>query len=367
MKKINLLLIGLLVLPFITGCDAKNKANVLNSTPIFTYNVNEIPPSSVEEIVENTYDSVVSIKADYNQYSYSSGSGTFISYDEELNLSYILTCYHVIDDASSYTVTLSDQKTTLIASLVGGDPTNDIALLSVSGTNYKYATIPETSSLKLGSQVVVIGNPLGTLPGSVTSGYVSFLNREVLSEDYRTMKLIQTDASINSGNSGGAMFDSLGRLVGVVNAKYVDEGVEGLGFAIPIEKAMDVVTSVLKTAQYDGTNWTTKGYYEGSFEFAFTVSDFSSFFSSSYVAVSAISDNSSTSGYNQFNLYDEIRSVSYNKIDGTNGDVLFTNSQTLMQQLYKFNLSIGDTVTFKIIRNRVEQDIVVTISQFIPN
>ena len=205
------------------------------------------------------------------------------------------------------------------------------------------------------------------MPGSVTSGYVSFLNREVLSEDYRTMNLIQTDASINSGNSGGAMFDSLGRLVGVVNAKYVDEGVEGLGFAIPIEKAMDVISSVLKTAQYDGTNWTTKGYYEGSFEFAFTVSDFSSFFGSSYIAVSAISDNSSTSGYNQFNVYDEIRSVSYKKVDGTTGDVEFTNSQTLMQQLYKLDLTIGDTVTFKIIRNRVEQDIIVTISQFIPN
>ena len=365
MKKISLLFSAILLSLSLASC-ADNTGTNVSSTAKFTYNADEIAPNTVEDVVNATYDSVVSVKSVINSYSYSSGSGTFIGYDEDLNLSYVLTCYHVIDGGASYSITLSDLETSLPAQLVGGDPANDIALLSVEGLDYTYATIPEESSLRLGSQIVVIGNPLGTLPGSVTSGYISYLNRPVVSEDYRTMSLIQTDASINQGNSGGAMFDMLGRIVGVVNAKYVDEGVEGLGFAIPIEDAMAVVNSVLETAKYDGSTWSTKGYYVGAYEFGFSLTDAASFFGSSYVVVSGVSNNSTTSGYNSFMLYDEVRAVSITKQDDSTTDISFTNSQSLLQQLYNSNLTIGDSLSFTIVRNRVESTVEFSICQFIP-
>lgn len=367
MKKISFLVLTFIFILSLTSCD--NNATYQSSSPVIIYNNDSIldKAGTVADVVDATYDSVVSIRADINENSYNMGSGMFISSDSTLNLSYILTCYHVIDGASSYSVTLSDQSTVLPAKLVGGDPTNDIALLSVDGTTYNCATIDNSSDLQLGSQVVIIGNPLGTLPGSITSGYVSYINRNVVSEDYRTMSLIQTDASINSGNSGGAMFDMAGRLVGVVNAKYVDEGVEGLGFAIPIDTAMDVVNSILKTSTYSNGTWTTKGYYVGSYEFAFTLTDMvQSIFGNTSIVVSGVSNNSTASGYNNFQIYDQINSVSYTKADGTTHNVEFTSSQTLMQQLYNSGLEIGDTITINIIRNRAARDITFEIVQFIP-
>ena len=359
-------LFALILIFTLTSCN--NNQQVKQSSAIINTNDTEIleEPGTVASVVDATYDSVVSVRANVDQISYSMGSGTLFSYNDELNLSYILTCYHVIDGATSFTVTLADQETTIDANLVGGDPTNDIAVLSILGTNYTYATI-STSELDLGNQIVIIGNPLGTLPGSVTSGYVSYINRKVVSEDYRTMELIQTDASINSGNSGGAMFDMLGRLCGVVNAKYVDDGVEGLGFAIPINKAIDVVNSIFETAIYDDGNWTTKGYYIGSYEFAFVLSDISySLFGGSYVAVTGLSNNTTTSGYNYLQLYDEIVSVSAELHDGTIIDINFTSANNLIQKLYNSNLSIGDKITINIIRNRTEKSLTFTITQFIP-
>lgn len=366
MKKISILISSILVLFSLAGCKEKE---TYTSSPNITYNNQELIETStgtVADVVSHTYNSVVSIRADINQYSYSMGSGVFISYDETLNLSYVLTCYHVINGASKFTVTLADQETNLVASLVGGDPSNDIAILSVNGTGYNYATVDDSSDLVLGSQVVIIGNPLGTLPGSVTSGYVSYVNREVISEDYRTMSLIQTDASINSGNSGGAMFDMAGRLVGIVNAKYVDDGVEGLGFAIPISTAMDVVTSVLETSLYQDGTWVTKGYYVGSFEFAFTLTDYQGFFGGTSIVVSGVSSNETTSGYNKFQVGDEINSVTYTK-DGKAEYIEFTSSSSLLEQLYTLDLSLGDSLTINITRNRANRDITFELVQFIPD
>lgn len=350
----------------LTSCN--NDQPVKQTSAFINTNDTEIldETGTVASVVDLTYDSVVSIRANVDQNSYSMGSGTLFSFNDDLNLSYVLTCYHVIDGATSFTVTLADQETTIDANLVGGDPTNDIAVLSILGTDYTYATI-STDELDLGSQIVIIGNPLGTLPGSVTSGYVSYINRKVISEDHRTMELIQTDASINSGNSGGAMFDMLGRLCGVVNAKYVDDGVDGLGFAIPISKAMDVVNSIFETAIYKDGEWTTKGYYKGSYEFAFTLSDIPySLFGGSYVAVTGLSNNTTTSGYNYLQLYDEIVSVSCKLQDGTMIDINFTSANNLIQKLYNSNLAIGDEITFNIIRNRTEKSLTFVITQFIP-
>ncbi len=363
MRKINYIILSILLIVTLSSCQQSQDDRSYN--PTFVYNSDYKSESSVESVVQNAYNTVVSIRADISPQSYGMGSGTFIAYDESLDMSFILTCYHVVEGATNYTVTLADQTTNIPALLVGGDPTNDIAILSVSG-KYSTATINTAGDLNLGSQIVVIGNPLGTLPGSVTSGYVSYLNRKVLSEEYRTMSLIQTDASINQGNSGGAMFDMQGRLVGVVNAKYVDEGVEGLGFAIPIGTAMDVVNSILETAVYDGSSWSTKGYYIGSYEFAFTLTDYSSLFGSNYIAISGISNNETTSGFNKFELYDEIKTVSYTTSDGASNYVSFNSAAELLEKLYSLNLSIGDKISIEIVRKHANQTIEFEIIQFIP-
>ena len=92
--------------------------------------------------------------------------------------------------------------------------------------------------MRLGASVICIGNPLGTLPGSVSTGVISYPNREVQVDDYHTMELIQTDVAINSGNSGGGLFNAAGALIGIVNAKYSSSGIEGLGFAIPANQVI---------------------------------------------------------------------------------------------------------------------------------
>ncbi|MBO5541931.1 MAG: trypsin-like peptidase domain-containing protein, partial [Acholeplasmatales bacterium] len=118
-----------------------------------------------------------------------------------------------------------------------------------------------------------IGNPLGTLPGSVSRGVVSYNNRVVKVDSYKSQTLIQTDVAINSGNSGGGLFNTAGALIGIVSAKYSSTGIEGLGFAIPSNTVKDVVTKLMSTAKYDTANkvWKT-GYYEGNYEFGFTIS-----------------------------------------------------------------------------------------------
>ncbi len=368
---------GILLLSL--GLASCSDNNVYSTEAVLTYNdttYSDTTTVTVADIVEDVYDSTVSITSIVDSYSYSSGSGVLVAYDDDLDLSYVLTCYHVVEDGTTYTVTLSDQETTLEAYLVGGDPATDIALLSISGTDYSYATISTADDLRLGDQIVIIGNPLGTLPGSVTSGYVSYLNRSVVSESYRTMQLIQTDATINSGNSGGGMFDMYGRLVGIVNAKYIDDGVEGLGFAIPISTAYDVMSSILETAEYQSGSWITKGYYVGSYEFAFSLTDYSgNIFGDTYVMVSSLSENSTTTGYSDFQSYDIITEVSY--IDENNNQVSieFSSSSSLLQQLYNLNFEIGDTIYFTIQRiqqsqqfgggNYVSMTLEVEVTQFI--
>ncbi|MDO4732645.1 MAG: trypsin-like peptidase domain-containing protein, partial [Bacillota bacterium] len=156
------------------------------------------------------------------------GSGVILSND-----GYILTCYHVIEDAESIGVTLRDGSQ-YEATMVGGDKELDIAVIKVEATDLVPAVLGSSDALEVGSPVVAIGNPLGQLGGTVTGGYISALDR-ALTIDNTTYNLLQTDAAINGGNSGGGLFNANGELVGLVSAKAASVGVEGLGFAIPID------------------------------------------------------------------------------------------------------------------------------------
>ena len=185
------------------------------------------------------------------------GSGVIISSD-----GYILTCAHVVSGASNITVSIGDKD--YPATLVGEDTTSDIAVVKVDATGLTPATVGNSDNLKVGESVMAVGNPLGELGGTVTSGIVSALNRSVSiqgSSSVNTMSLIQMDASVSPGNSGGGLFNMNGELVGIVNAKSSDSDAEGLGFAIPVNDAVKVAQELLENGYVTGRPYLGISYY----------------------------------------------------------------------------------------------------------
>ena len=168
-----------------------------------------------------------------------SGSGFVLSSD-----GYIVTNFHVIETATSVSIVFADGSA-LAAQFVGGDQTNDIAVLKVEATNLKSVKIGNSDQLQVGDQVVAIGNALGELSFSLTAGFVSGTDRNIAT-DGSIINMIQTDASINSGNSGGPLFNAYGEVVGITTAKYSGTtssgaSIEGIGFAIPIDDVIDML------------------------------------------------------------------------------------------------------------------------------
>lgn len=181
----------------------------------------------------------------YTTQSAASGSGFIYSAD-----GYIITNYHVIESASSIKVTLYDGKS-YDAQLVGYDESNDVAVLKIDAKDLTPVTIGDSDNLNVGDSVIAIGNPLGELTFSLTSGAVSALDREVTMSNNVTMELIQTDCAINSGNSGGALFNLYGEVIGITNAKYSGSSgsgasIDNIGFAIPINSVRSIVDSIIE-------------------------------------------------------------------------------------------------------------------------
>ena len=203
-------------------------------------------------IYELAKQQVVGIRTDityYNIFGQStaasvSGSGVIISDD-----GYILTNHHVVEDAIQsdldVTVMMYDE-TTYDAEIVGFDKDNDLALLKVDAEGLCAAQLGESDELTVGQIVYAVGNPLGELTYSMTSGIVSATDRTITTESDVAMNVFQIDAAVNSGNSGGPVYNSLGQVIGIVSAKYSSTGVEGLGFAIPISEAAHIANQLLE-------------------------------------------------------------------------------------------------------------------------
>ena len=173
------------------------------------------------------------------------GSGVILTTD-----GYIVTNYHVVEGAQQVTVTLHDDST-YTATVVGADQQSDIALLKIDATGLTPAVLGDSDSVQVGEVVIAVGNPMGTLGGTVTDGIVSALNRDI-SVEGNEMTLMQTSAAISPGNSGGGLFNTNGELIGIVNAKYSDEDAEGLGFAIPVNTMKTVVQDLLENGYVTG-------------------------------------------------------------------------------------------------------------------
>ncbi len=212
-------------------------------------------------LVENVADTVVEITTSQvttgswmQQYvTEGAGSGVVIT-----STGIIITNNHVIEGADTIQVTMRDGSE-YAATLIATDEMYDIAVIKIEATGLKAATFGDSDDLKVGQTAVAIGNPLGSLGGTVTEGIISATGRQIYVEGI-PMTLLQTTAAINPGNSGGGLFNLAGELIGVVNAKMSEEGIEGLGFAIPSNTALAAATDLL-----------TQGYVTGRPDVGFTV------------------------------------------------------------------------------------------------
>ena len=200
------------------------------------------------EVVELVADAVVEINTVVNT---SSGAGSGVVIAQSGEYAYIVTNYHVIDGATSASVIFTD-GTKIDAEYLDGDENYDIAMLRIK-TDKKIPKIVcgSSKSLKVGNDVLAIGNPLGQLGGTVTEGIISALEREVTIGGVK-MTLLQTSAAVNPGNSGGGLFNMAGELIGIVNAKTSAEGIEGLGFAIPIDIVYDKLVEIIEDGYIHG-------------------------------------------------------------------------------------------------------------------
>ena len=316
-------------------------------------NTSSVSATTTSDIVKKTADSVVEIATEgtvtgsfARQYvTKGAGSGVIISAD-----GYIVTNHHVIENANTITVTLRDGTTTYDATLIGSDADNDIALLKIDAEGLSPATFGDSSNIAVGDYVVAIGNPLGTLGGTVTDGIISALAREVTIED-KNMTLLQTNAQISPGNSGGGLFNANGELIGIVNAKDSATEVEGIAFAIPVNNVIDVIK--------DLQNY---GYVTGKIDMGMEFVDINSNDTAFYYGVNELGcyvlsvgtgSNAETAGFKRGDL-----------ITAVNGTAV-SSSADISKALE--NNKVGDTVKITVKRNGQTQDISLTLAEYKPS
>ncbi len=307
------------------------------------------------EVAAMVKDSVVEINTEYTStsrgwYNYvqqGAGSGVIISTD-----GYIITNCHVIMDedtnalADTITVRLTNGNE-YDASIVGYDSESDIAIVKIDATGLTAAQCGDSDKLVVGEELLVVGNPLGELGGTVTNGIVSATEREIEVNGVK-MNLIQTNAAVNPGNSGGGMFNMKGQLVGIVNAKSSGTGIEGLGFAIPVNEALDVAEQLL---QY--------GYVRGKTMIGVSFSEVSSNSFYFYYNIKAgVYVESLTEGYNDDVLQPGDRVVA------VNGNTVSTVSEI---KSVVTSSSVGDKLKFQIERNGKLMEVEVECFEKVPD
>ena len=221
----------------------------LNPAPQGLENVPQTGGLSLQQIYEKSIHSTVSILCTLSRGS-ATGSGVVLSQD-----GYVITNYHVVEGATAISVLFTDGRQ-LNARMVGGDKLSDLAVLQVDAQDLIPAEFGDSDTLRVGDVVVAIGDPLGIeLRGTMTDGIVSAINRN-LTTDGRTLTLIQTNAALNSGNSGGPLINCYGQVIGINTMKigdYVNStGVEGLGFAIPSTTVKLIVDQLLSQGYVSG-------------------------------------------------------------------------------------------------------------------
>jgi serine protease Do len=322
--------------------DVKTNSTTTNMTPQDVYEnyVNAVVAISNEGTTTNIFGQVSATA--------SSGSGMIISED-----GYILTNNHVVEDAQTLTVTMTSGEE-YDATIIGTDSENDVALIKIDATDLPTVSIGDSDSIQVGEQLCAIGNPLGELTNTLTVGYVSALDREI-NENGTPINMFQTDCAINSGNSGGPIFDMNGNVVGITTAKYSTSSysssasIEGIGFCIPINDAMGIVDDLM---QY--------GYVRGRVSMGITCQAISSTVTQYYNLPTGIYVNSVTEGSAAENAGLQQGDIIC-ALDGTE-----ITSVTDLKALLK-SYSPGDTATLTVYKSetRTTEDVEITFDEMV--
>lgn len=311
------------------------------------------------DIIENIRQQVVDVYATASTGLYA-GSGVIIG-ESGNDKTYIVTNHHVIDGCYAFEVDVlniaADGKESLItypADLIGGSPKDDIAVLRIDASGLSAATwITDSNKVKVGTEVIAIGNPLGVLGGTVTKGIISATARAIEVDGIGVMTLMQTDAAINSGNSGGGLFSTDGKLIGIVNSGYTDY--EGLNFAIPANDAKYVFTELVGSYREDlSGNVVNYGCVSNRANIGLTFDEYDMVYStnstsseSTYMLfVTGVESGSDAAGKSVV-VGDAIASIEYDS-------VTYACSTTKYNDIYNYylemctlvnNIEVGDTLT----------------------
>ena len=274
----------------------------------------------------------------------SSGSGFILTED-----GYVITNYHVVEDATAIDVVMHD-GTEYPAVLIGTDAQTDIAVIKVEAAGLTAAVLGDSDKLQVGEPTVVIGNPLGSLGGTVTNGIISALNRTI-TIDGQDMTVLQTNAAVNPGNSGGGMFNINGELIGIINAKSSGDAVEGLGFAIPINIAKDIADQLINY-----------GYIKGRPQLG--------------ISVATIESANDYWTYRSTELAPYITDYGVYIIEWKNGDFQFGdrvigfNGKTVSAfadiKAELANYAVGDTVIITVSRSNRITEVEVVLTEYVP-
>ena len=308
---------------------------------------NEEETMSTVDVVESVSASVVEVStlttSNYGQYV-SGGAGSGVIIAQGGGYAYIVTNYHVVGGSDYIAVRLTD-KSEYEAVYIDGDEYNDIAVIRIEETKALcVAKIGSSDALRVGEGVVAIGNPLGELGGTVTDGIVSALDREINISGVK-MTLLQTNAAVNPGNSGGGLFNMAGRLVGIVNAKHQESGIEGLGFAIPIDKVYGDILEIIED-----------GYIHGRVT----------------IGIEAIYLDRISAAYYFRTSKEGVYIISSDNEDFKVGDRIVEINSTAIKSEEEYvaavkELEIGSSATVKIVRNNQTSDVTVEVKEYIPS
>lgn len=319
------------------------------------YTSTELPENSLVDVLKEIRPAVVEVYVQTSSGGTSSGSGVVISVSDDKTSALVVTCHHVIEGERGITIKSVDGTEYNSVALIGSDPSSDIGVLILKSndgkeiTDLKQAVWYSGVDLEVGTSVVAIGNPLGYLGGTVTTGIVSAVNRNVTVEG-KSMTLIQTDAAINSGNSGGGLFDAAtGALVGIVNAGYKSSAAQGLSFAIASGTAENVSKQLIDTYK----SGETFGYVAGNYELGveFDIYQQGTWYSSQYrIGISSL-DEFGSFAKNGFKVQDLITAVSVNGKSWTTPSTINEDTLTELENFLETNVTkIGDVITVSYMR-----------------
>ncbi|MBE7056076.1 MAG: PDZ domain-containing protein [Ruminococcaceae bacterium] len=317
---------------------------------IYATEENDASALSTAEIAAKCLPSVVEIRTEtvttgsfFQEFvTEGAGSGVIITKD-----GYIVTNYHVIAETNAIFVTLNSSKE-YEAKLIGFDEKSDLAVVKIEATDLIPAVIGDSDKLVVGEKAVAIGNPLGELGGTVTDGIISALDREMTIEGQK-LTLLQTNAAINPGNSGGGLFNGLGNLIAIVDAKSSGTGIEGLGFAIPSNKMSDVVNQIIKY-----------GYVKGYVDTGMTFIDINDYYTAMQYRV------------NEFGVYVlKVYGDSALEAGFQSGDLILSVNGKSVDTAAEINsiienMNVSDNVEFKIYRGRSTLTLKLKLDEYIP-